>query len=50
MSAKVSTAITPGSARASLALMPVIRAWASGLRTNVRHAAPFSSGVRKSST
>ena len=50
MSATVSTAITPGSARASLASMPVMRAWATGLRTNVTRAAPFSSGVRRSST
>ena len=50
MSATVSTAITPGSARAALASMPVMRAWATGLRTNVTRAAPFSSGVRRSST
>jgi hypothetical protein len=50
MSATVSTAITPGLARASLASMPVIRAWATGLRTNVTRAAPLSSGVRRSST
>ena len=50
MSATVSTAITPGSARASLTSMPVMRAWATGLRTNVTRAAPFSSGVRRSST
>ena len=47
--AEVPSVFTPGSARASLASMPVIRAWATGLRTNVTRAAPFSSGVRWSS-
>ena len=50
MSPAVSTAITPGSLSASLASMPAMRAWASGLRTNVRRAARFSSGVLRSST
>ncbi len=50
MSPAVSTAITPGSASASLVSMPVMRAWATGLRTKVSRAAAFSSGVRRSST
>ena len=50
MSAAVSTAITPGSLSASLASIPVMRAWATGLRTKVRRAARLSSGVRRSST
>ena len=50
MSRTVSTAITPGSLSASLVSMPVIRAWATGLRTKVRRAAADSSGVRRSST
>ena len=50
MSWTVSTATTPGSLTAALVSMPVMRAWATGLRTNVRRAAPASSGVRRSST
>jgi hypothetical protein len=50
MSRTVSTAITPGSPSASLVSMPVIRAWATGLRTKVSQAAELSSGVRRSST
>ena len=50
MSLAVSTAITPGSWVAWEVSMPVMCACASGLRTNVRRAAPLSSGVRRSST
>ena len=50
MSRTVSTAITPGSWLAAVVSMPVMRACATGLRTNVRRAAPSSSGVRRSST
>jgi hypothetical protein len=49
MSAAVSTVTTPGEARAAPVSMPVIRACAMGLRTNVIRAAPSSSGIRRSS-
>ncbi len=49
VSAAVSTAITPGASRAASASIPVIRACAIGLRTNVARAAPASSGTRRSS-
>ena len=50
MSWTVSTATTPGASRAAVVSMPVIRAWAIGLRTNVTRAASASSGTRRSST
>ena len=40
MSWTVSTATTPGSLTAALVSMPVMRACATGLRTNVTRAAP----------
>ena len=50
MSWTVSTATTPGASRAAEVSMPVIRACATGLRTNVTRAASVSSGTLRSST